>query len=170
MLLPVVAEEAEGTNAIPLALASRLSLALGWLLETRIIQANVAARTRKDGYYRLAIQPMFDGPVQAGREYLLVDDFVGQGATLANLRGYVIQHGGQVGGYTSLTGKIVSATLALQPATLAELRQIHGQDLESWWRAVFGFGFDAFTESEAKYLIDRTDAQRVRNEIVARLR
>lgn len=62
-LLPVVAEESEGANAIPLALAQRLSLEPGWEVEAGIIQSNVAARTGKDGYYRLAIQPVFDGVV-----------------------------------------------------------------------------------------------------------
>lgn len=169
MLLPVVAEEAHGTNAIPLVLAQQMAAALGWPLETRIIQSNVVGRTRKDGYYRLAFQPLFDGAPDPGRDYVLVDDFIGQGATLANLRGHVLAAGGRVPGITSLTGKVVSAILALQPATLAVLRQTHGNDLENWWRQVFGFGFECLTESEARYLIPRSDADRVREEILARL-
>lgn len=76
-LVPVVAEESEGANAIPLAMTQRLSLTLGWEVETGIIQSNVAARTRKDGYYRLAIQPVFDGTADVHQPFLLVDDFVG---------------------------------------------------------------------------------------------
>jgi len=170
VLLPVVAEESEGANAIPLALAQRLSLELGWEVETGIIQSNVAARTRKDGYYRLAIQPVFDGVVDVRQPFLLVDDFVGQGATLANLRGHVVDMGGRVVGFTSLAGKPVSGRLALRPETLGELRKVHGQDLENWWRQVFGFDFEQLTESEARYLVVRTDAGRVRAEIVARIR
>lgn len=170
VLLPVVAEESEGANAIPLALAQRLALTLGWELEASIIQANVAARTRKDGYYRLAIQPVFDGKVDVRQPFLLVDDFVGQGATLANLRGHLMAQGGRVVGFTSLAGKAVSRSLALRPQTLAELRNVHGHDLEDWWRQVFGFDFERLTESEARYLIARTDAQRVRVEIAARIR
>lgn len=170
VLLPVVAEESEGANAIPLALAQRLSLDLGWEVETGVIQSNVAARTRKDGYYRLAIQPVFDGIVDVQRPFLLVDDFVGQGATLANLRGHILGLGGRVAGFTSLAGKSVSGRLALRPETLAELRKVHGQGLENWWRQVFGFDFEQLTESEARYLIARTDAGRVRAEIAARIR
>lgn len=94
MLLPVVAEEAHGTNAIPLVLAHQLGAALGWPIETRVIQSNVVGRTRKDGYYRLAFQPLFDGASYPDRDYVLVDDFIGQGATLANLRGHVLAGGG----------------------------------------------------------------------------
>lgn len=170
MLLPVVAEEAHGTNAIPLVLAQQVGAALDWPIETRVIQSNVVGRTKKDGYYRLAFQPLFEGTSDPERDYVLVDDFIGQGATLANLRGHVLAAGGRVPGITSLTGKAVSAILALRPATLAELRQTHDNDLENWWRQVFGFGFEHLTESEARYLIPRSDANRVRKEILARLR
>jgi len=39
------------------------------------------------GWERMARPAMFEGDVIGGRNYLLVDDFVGQGDTLANLRG-----------------------------------------------------------------------------------
>lgn len=169
-LLPVVAEEAEGANAIPLAVAQQIGATLNWPIETGIIQSNVVARTKKDGYYRLSFQPLFDGAPQPDSDYVLVDDFIGQGATLANLRGHVLAAGGRVAGITSLTGKVISANLALRPATLGHLRQIHGDDLENWWRQVFGFGFECFTESEAQYLIKRSNAERARTEVLARLR
>lgn len=169
-LLPVVAEEAQGANAIPLVLALQIGAALDWPIETRVIQSNVVGRTRKDGYYRLAFQPLFEGPLDPDRDHVLVDDFIGQGATLANLRGHVLAAGGRVPGITSLTGKAASAILALRPETLAELRQTHGKDLENWWWQVFGFGFEYLTESEARYLIPRSDADRVREEILARFR
>lgn len=169
-LLPVVAEESDGANAIPLAMSQRLSLELGWEVETGVIQSNVAARTRKDGYYRLAIQPVFDGVVDTREPFFLVDDFVGQGATLANLRGHLMAMGGRVAGFTALAGKPVSGRLALHQSTLAALRNIHGERLENWWWQVFGFDFERLTESEARYLIVRTDAERVREEIAARIR
>ena len=96
ILLPVVAEEAHGTNAIPLVLAQQVGAALDWPIETRVIQSNVVGRTRKDGYYRLAFQPLFEGASDPDRDYVLVDDFIGQGATLANLRGHVLAAGGRV--------------------------------------------------------------------------
>lgn len=170
VLLPVVALESAGNNPIPLALAHRMSASLGWPVYSGLIQANRVARTGSDGYYRLAIQPVFAGNVGRGVRYILVDDFVGQGATLANLRGFIVSAGGVVLGYSSLTGKPISATLSLRAATLAELRQIHGKELEGWWRAVFGYGFEALTESEARYLIARPDAGRIRTEIIGRIR
>lgn len=169
VLLPVIAEERDGANAIPLVLAEQISDALEWPVEYSVYQTNMVRRTRKDGYFRLSIQPLFGGVPDPGVDYVLVDDFIGQGATLANLRGYVLAAGGRVAGITSLAGKPISANLAQRPETLAQLRQTHGDDLENWWRQVLGFGFERFTESEARYLIRRSDADRVRAEVVARL-
>jgi len=64
------------------------------------------------------------------------------------LRGYIESKGGHVVGYTALTGRADSSILGLTQATLATLRQKHGQ-LENWWRGQFGFGFEDLTESEA---------------------
>lgn len=168
ILVPVYAVEATGKNFIPPAFASSLAMLTRWEVDDLILQSNKVGRTGQDGYYRLAVQPTFHGKVQAGRAYLMVDDFLGQGATFANLRGYITQQGGRVVGATALTGKTESSILALSPATLAQLREVHGEDLENWWREQFGFGFESLTESEARYLIKRTDAQRVRAEVLAR--
>ena len=110
---------------------------------------------------------MFDGPVTAGERYLLVDDFVGQGGTLANLRAHIMQGGGTVVGAIALTGKSYSANLRLTMVTLEKLRLKHGKELENWWSERFGFEFDCLTESEARYLLNTADAERIRNRIVA---
>jgi adenine/guanine phosphoribosyltransferase-like PRPP-binding protein len=41
------------------------------------------SHTGADGFSRLARQAQFAGSVQAGRRYVMVDDFVGMGGTLA---------------------------------------------------------------------------------------
>jgi hypothetical protein len=95
----------------------------------------------------------------------LVDDFVGQGGTLANLRAHIVRGGGVVLGATVLTGKAHSAVLALAESRLEALRKKHGKELENWWRQRFGFG--CLTESEARYLLNTPSADRVRNQIAA---
>jgi len=95
----------------------------------------------------------------------MVDDFIGQGGTLANLRSHIIMGGGKVIGATVLTGKSYSATLALSVETLAALRVKHGKELEKWWYQRFGFAFDCLTESEARYLLKTPNVDRIRNKI-----
>ena len=72
--------------------------------DSRVVQTNVVGHTGADGYGRLARQAMFGGVVANGSEFLLVDDFVGQGGTLANLRGWVETQGGIVIGASAPSG------------------------------------------------------------------
>lgn len=88
-LSPVHAIETTGVNEIPIALAESLAQALGLEVELSVIQDNTVGHTGADGWHRLANPPVFSGEVISGAEYLLIDDFVGQGGTLANLRGYI---------------------------------------------------------------------------------
>jgi hypothetical protein len=101
------------------------------------------------------------------RDHILVEDFVGQGGTLANLRGHILRHGGDSVGATVLTGKLHSTQLTLSASTLGELRRKHGPELERWWRDRFGHGFDSLTESEARYLARTPDAERIRDRVAA---
>ena len=113
--------------------------------------------TGSDGYSRLALLALFGGDVKEP-EYFLVDDFIGQGGTLANLRGFVESCGAKVLGATALTGKGYSAKLSLSEETLRGLKGKHGTELEQWWVAAFGYGFERLTESEARYLTRADDA------------
>jgi hypothetical protein len=137
-------------------MAWAISDILKWPHEHRVIQANKVSHTGASGYERLKRQAIFGGPVVIGLNYLLVDDFIGQGGTLANFRGHILAQNGHVIGATVLTGKDYSAELALTAAQLSELRRKHGR-IEYWWRQRFGFGFECLTASEARYL-SRTPA------------
>ena len=86
-LVSAHAYESEGVNAIPEAFADVLGRLLGWPVDGGILQMNVVSHTGADGWSRLARPAAFDGPIEPGRHYVLVDDFVGMGGTLANLKG-----------------------------------------------------------------------------------
>ena len=160
ILVSTHAEEASGVNAIPRAMAWLISDVLNWPRERRIFQANKVSHTGATGYERLQRQVLFAGPIVIGLNYLLVDDFICQGGTLANLRGHILAQKGCVIGATALTGKDHSAELALTSARLSELRRKHGH-IEYWWRQRFGFGFECLTASEARYLSQTTTAERI---------
>lgn len=100
-------------------------------------------------------------------EYVLVDDFVGMGGTLANFKGYIESHGGKVLAAVSLTGKPHSARLVPSSVRLEELRGQHGTELENWWYERFAHTFDALTESETRYLARTEGADTVRSRIAA---
>lgn len=153
-------------NAIPAALARIISEQSGSSHAVEVWQSNIVSHTGADGFGRLARQALFTGKVEKGETYILVDDFVGQGGTLANLRGYILNQGGHVAAALVLTGKPYSAKLTPSDDQLEELRKTHGQALEQWWRDYFGHAFDRLTQSEARYLSRSPDADRIRERIV----
>ena len=167
VLVSAHAYEREGVNAIPAALARLLSERLRIPFHTAIVQTNVVGHTGASGYGRLARQAAFGGEVEKGREYMMVDDFIGQGGTLANLRGCIEKQDGRVIGAVGLTGKPYSATLNPSEEQLDELRQRHGSDFEKWWREHFGHAFDCLTQSEARYLARSPDADTIRDRLAA---
>jgi hypothetical protein len=161
-LVPVHALEGQGFNRIPAAFAELLGERLNLEVEIGIIQMNIVNHTGATGWQRLASAPLFKGTVIPDQRYILVDDFVGQGGTLANLRGHIVHQGGKVIGAVCLTGRDDSRKLALDPQTLEALRQKHGQALENWWNETCGYDFTGLTESEAKYLLRVEDADTIR--------
>ncbi len=153
-------------NAIPVALARIISEHCGNNHTVDIWQSNVVSHTGADGFGRLARQALFFGEVEKGETYILVDDLVGQGGTLANLRGHILKQGGHVVAAIVCTGKPYSATLSLSNDQLVELRKTHGSALEKWWQGYFGYSFDRLTQSEARYLSRSPNADRIRERII----
>ncbi len=162
----VQAVEGVSTNVIPEVFASYLAMATNWRLDKDIYQQNRVGHTKSSGFHRMATPALFGGLVLEGEHYLLLDDFIGQGGTLANMKGYIESKGGIVIGSIVMAGKDFSSKLKLQQSTLTELRSKHG-NLEPEWLTVFGYGFDFLTESEARYLVKTENADRIRAEILA---
>lgn len=171
VLLPVHAIEENGRNKLPIAYAAWLSNYLNISIDDEIVQSNKVGRTGSDGFDRLIKSVTFDGRVVAGQRYLLIDDAVTQGGTLADLKGYIESSGGIVIGASVLMGKPHSAKLAITKSTLGLLRKNLGKDFEAWWIKEFGYDFSKFTESEARYInkqITRTSPDAVRDTLTTR--
>lgn len=166
-LVSAHALERDGVNAIPEALADELARLLSLPVDGSVVQTNVVSHTGADGFSRLARQAAFTGDIVPSTDYVMVDDFVGQGGTLANLRGIIEAGGGHVIGATTLTGKLHSAALAPTREQLKLLEEKHGKALETWWIERFGHGFNCLTQSEARYLERTADADTIRNRIAA---
>jgi hypothetical protein len=157
ILVSAHAEESNGINAIPEAMATLMASRLGLPVAIGVMQINKVGHTRAKGFHRLAHQAAFAGQIDAGR----------QGGTLANLKGHIETNGGTVVCATALTGRPDSAVLALHEDKLMALRSTHGRSLEDWWRAEFGHGFDELTNSEARYLERSADVDTIRARIAA---
>lgn len=153
VLLPITALETAGFNAIPDAMAQVLCVELGLPVAFgRIVQSNWVGHTRAPAFNRIVTPATFEGEVEPGWAYVLVDDHVGLGGTLANLKGYVEINGGVVIAMTTLTESRDGRQIALRPQTRDVLRERHGEALENFWREQFGHGLDCLTDIEGQLL------------------
>ncbi len=153
VLLPIVADETTGFNAIPDAMAQVLGRILKLPVTSGdVVQTNKVGHTRAPAFQRLVTPAEFDGPVDRGADYVLDDDHVGLGGTLANLRGFLCSRGANVIAMTTLTESREARRISLRPETLNLLWSRHGQPLDALWKEQFGYGLDALTEVEAAQL------------------
>jgi hypothetical protein len=170
VIVTVHADESDGRNMLPQAYGKILGDRLGLTVDSDIVQANRVGRTGTDAEYRLLKRAKFDGQVEPGQQYLIIDDNTTQGGTLADLRGYIEGKGGKVIGATTLTAGQDSNILAPDPKIIDWLHR-NAQSLQQWWRRTYGYDFRGFTQSEANYvqgLVQRLGPDAVRDRFIAR--
>ncbi len=150
ILLPIQSEEASGKNRIPHALARALADRLDLHVDIDILQSNTVKRTGSGIYYRYVSPPEFQGEIKVGQSYLIVDDTLSVGGTIAALKGYIENRGGQVIGATVMTAYDKKVDIAIKPDMYQLLIQKAG--LNKYWRKEFGYGVDKLTQQEAGHL------------------
>lgn len=165
ILVPVYAQESAGKNQIPVAFAAILAVRLELPHTTDIVQINKPYRTGKSAYYRLANYPVFEGPVEKDKDYLMVDDTLTMGGTFASLRGYIENQQGRVILATALTGHPGAANLGITTHLWQTILEKHGHELNLWWKEQFGFGIDALTQGEAGHLAKAPSIAAIRERI-----
>lgn len=166
-IVPIQAQESTGRNKIPLAIAEVLAFRLDLEVEYDICQTNRVHRTGSSSDHRLAFCPKFAGNVKPGRSYVIVDDTMTVGGTLAELRGYIISNGGKVAGAAVMVGRENTKNLPITPKMLETLRQKHGEQLNEYWKQEFGHGLDKLTQHEAGHLRTAVSFDAIRDRIAA---
>lgn len=150
VILPILSEEATGKNRIPQATAYALASSLGLEVDTNIYQDNTAKRTGTGIYHRYVAPPEFKGEVKSGQSYLLVDDTLSVGGTIATLKGYIENQGGKVVGATVMTAFDYNVDIAIKQNMLQSLNEKQG--LDEYWHKEFGYSLDKLTQQEAGHL------------------
>lgn len=87
--------QGDGINMIPAAYAVRFS-AIGMTVEHDIIAVTDVSHTNASDISRISKRMRFEGYVNRGTDYILLDDFITSGAELRDLRDYVNSQGGNV--------------------------------------------------------------------------
>lgn len=167
LVLPVLAVEAAGNNKIPLAMAEALADRLDLDVELGIIQSDKVGRTDSGADHRLAFNPTFEGDVKQGQKYLVVDDTLTMGGTVASLRGYVENRGGKVVAASVMTAHEGALNLPVKSSMLAAIENKHGPSINNFWQETFGYGTDKLTQGEAGHLKSAKTVDAIRERITA---
>lgn len=154
---PVLAIEAGGYNAIPKALADFYATSTDAAVTDDINQVSKAFHTGAKPMERIISRPTFDGPVEKGKRYVLVDDVTVLGGSLAELANHIRSAGGEVAGMVTLVNASRSGTFTAKPLFTKLIENRFGQDLRS-----LGIEPAALTADEAQYLVGFRDADQFR--------
>lgn len=142
------------TNALPFVYAAYLEQVLGGEVETNIFQRARVGRTKLTSFMRFLCQPEFGGEVRHDKAYILVDDVVTTGGTLAALRSYIIRSGGSVLCGTSLAHKYgINQKFGVAEGTVAMLQSLYGNGINEFWSQEIGHELSKITEAEGQLLV-----------------
>ena len=150
-------------NSLAISYAEWLGHEFGWPVEERVFQQKTMSRDRNGAWFRLAHRTTFYGAVHAGRNYVIVDDVMTMGGTLADLKGFIESQGGRVICMSVLahrSGRNVHISLA--NSTLSALQCHHGPSLGEFCEKELGYDDDCLTEPEAIRLLNAASLDRVR--------
>ena len=167
ILISVKAQESSGKNKIPEAMAHAIRASTGWPVDAEIVQINKPGRTGSGSSHRLAFQPVFDGKVEAGRDYLILDDNSTMGGTIASLRGYIENRGGRVIGAAVMSARETALDIVPTRNQLNEIQRKHGDAPNDYWTREFGYGIDRLTRAEAGVIRSAGAFDSIRDRIAA---
>ena len=160
-VLPVIQVERGHYNAIPVAFAAFLARHIGARLWLEVCQINKVNHTGANGLDRLNNQPVFDGSAPRGT-CIVCDDVVTFGASLANLRGFLVAAGTSVIAATAIGAAYGSTKLAPRLSLIQNLQRRYGQELERFTTAI-GFRSECLTAREGYFLRGVRTIERIRN-------
>jgi len=166
-IVPIQAQESTGRNKIPLAVAEVLAHQLDIGVEHGICQVDRVFRTGASADHRLAFCPNFQGDVVPGRSYIVVDDTMTMGGTIAELRGYIMSNGGKVPGAAVMAAREGAVSLPVKQKMLDAIRQKHGEQVNEFWKQEFGHGLEKLTQHEAGHLRAASSFESIRDRIAA---
>lgn len=156
------ARESTGDNAIPQVMAEIFALVCGASADRGLVQITKVYHTGADPMERLALRPEFSGPVVLGANYVLLDDVMSLGGTLAELAHYIQIKGGFVRDIAVIVNAGRNKSLSPDIKTLRILNERFGNEIIE----IFGIDINALTANEAQYLVGFRSSDEIRNRLI----
>ncbi|WP_318763104.1 type I phosphoribosyltransferase [Aminobacter niigataensis] len=141
----------DSNNALAIGYAQWLSHEFDWDVETEVFQEKTVSRDKSNTWTRIANRCAFRGEIDKGASYVIVDDVITTGGTLADLRSFIHRKGGMVIAMSAIASRDGRPQkIRLGDDTRADLERFYGNDLGKFCYENLGFSHECFTDSEAR--------------------
>lgn len=102
----------------------------------------------------LGVCCQFYGQIDKNASYVIVDDVITTGGTLADLRSFILRKGGRVIGMSAIAARDGNwQRIRLGDDTRADLERTYGRDLPEFCHKHLGFSHECLTDSEASLIV-----------------
>lgn len=156
------AREAIGDNAIPQVFAAACGMIAKGEVDTDIVQVTRVFHTGADPMEPMNLRAEFEGSVTRDAHYVLVDDVMNMGGTLAELANHIRGQGGVVVAVILLVNAGRMKHLHPTRKVINELERRYGNEITE----IFGIVPGSLTANEANYLIGFRSADEIRNRLI----
>lgn len=146
-----------GRNALACAAAEYLGGRLGLEVDTNITQLESPSRKAMYKLDKLFNFPAFSGSVVPDRHYVPVDDMLGTGGTIAELRSYIMNNGGKYAFSCCMASSSGQDHLLNNtPKQVSDIVEALGQNVTEWFQATAQIRLSALTRVESYLLAGGT--------------
>lgn len=153
-LIAPAAQIGDSNNALAITYANWLGHELDWDVDESVYQIKDFSKDKSNGWVRIAHRSTFYGEIDNKTPYVIVDDVITLGGTLADLRSFILGKGGRVIGMSTIASKDgKDVQIRLDSDTQAKLEKLYGSDLAKFCDERLGFHFRGFTRSEADRIL-----------------
>ncbi|MCX7304758.1 MAG: hypothetical protein NTV73_10530 [Hyphomicrobiales bacterium] len=150
VLIAPAAQPADSNNALAISYARWLGREFDWPVETRVFHRKSFSRDLKGAWPRIAHPCAFYGEIDTGAAYVIVDDVMTLGGTIADLRSFILRKGGRVIAASAIASPSGdNERIKLGDDTLKRIRGLYRDDIGKV-DAILGYRHVCLTEAEGR--------------------
>ncbi|HEY0125293.1 MAG TPA: phosphoribosyltransferase [Rhizobium sp.] len=166
-LIAPAAQPSDSNNVLAIGYANWLGHELDWDVEDGVFQIKDFSKDKLNGWVRIAHRSTFYGEIDKTSPYVIVDDVITLGGTLADLRSFILGKGGRVIGMSTIASKDGSdVQIRLDNDNQTKLEKSYGSDLAKFCHELLGFDHKGFTGAEADRVLGCSGYVDLRKKIV----
>lgn len=153
-LIAPAAQIGDSNNALAIGYANWLGHELDWEVDESVYQMKDFSKDKSRGWVRIAHRSTFYGEIDKKTPYVIVDDVITLGGTLADLRSFILGKGGRVIGMSTIASNEGNdVQIRLDPRNQEKLEKFYGSDFAKFCHELLDVDYRGFTDPEAARIL-----------------